>query len=148
MQSVSNSIGFTYDSIADAFPEVDAGVTPFGSRILVQLRRPKSVTRGGIILTTDNRETEFWNTQVAKVIAMGPGAFKNRDTLTVWPEGEWCQPGEFVRVPKYGGDRWTVPTGTKDAFTGNDDEVVVVIFNDLDVLGMITGDPRNVKAFY
>jgi hypothetical protein len=27
-----------YDSIEDAFPEVDPGIIPFGSRILVQVR--------------------------------------------------------------------------------------------------------------
>lgn len=148
MLSVANKIDFTYNSLDDAFPEVDPGVVPFGSRVLVQLRRPKSRTKGGIILTTDNRETEFWNTQVAKVIAIGPGAFKNRDTLQEWPEGEWCSPGSYVRVPKYAGDRWTVPVSTAATDNGDPDEVVVVMFDDHNLLGLITGDPLRMKAFY
>ena len=128
------------DAMAEAFPAVDAGVQPFGSRVLVQIRTPRRVTRGGIILSTDTKDTEKWNTQVAKVISLGPLAYKNRDTQVLWPEGQWCQPGDFVRVPKYGGDRWEIPT-TKD------DSAMFVIFNDLDVVGKVTGDPLTVKAF-
>ena len=128
------------DAMAEAFPAVDAGVQPFGSRVLVQIRTPRRVTRGGIILSTDTKDTEKWNTQVAKVISLGPLAYKNRDTQVLWPEGQWCQPGDFVRVPKYGGDRWEIPI-TKD------DSAMFVIFNDLDVVGKVTGDPLTVKAF-
>lgn len=128
------------DALAEAFPAVDAGVQPFGSRVLVQIRTPRKVTRGGIILSSETQDTEKWNTQVAKVIAVGPLAFKNRNTQESWPEGQWCQPGDFVRVPKYGGDRWEV------AFTKND-SAMFVIFNDLDIIGQVTGDPLAVKAF-
>ena len=23
-----------------------------------------------------------------------------------WPEGSWCEVGDYIRVPKWGGDRW------------------------------------------
>lgn len=128
------------DELVEAFPGVDPGVQPFGSRVLVQIRTPKRKSAGGIILGTDTRETEKWNTQVAKVISVGPLAFKNRNTQETWPEGEWCQPGEFVRVPKYGGDRWTVPIR-------QDEEAMFVIFNDLDIIGRVTGDPLAIRAF-
>jgi len=74
------------------------------------------------------------------VISIGPLAFKNRDTQQTWPEGEWCHSGDFVRVPKYGGDRWEVAL-TKD------DSAMFVIFNDLDIIGKIEGDPLTIKAF-
>lgn len=128
------------DALAEAFPAVDAGVQPFGSRVLVQIRTPRKVTRGGIILSTETKDTEKWNTQVAKVISVGPLAFKNRNTQESWPEGDWCKPGDFVRVPKYGGDRWEVPIS-------RDDSAMFVIFNDLDIIGQVTGDPLAVKAF-
>lgn len=128
------------DAIAQAFPPVNPGVRPFGSRVLVQIRTPKRVSKGGIILSEDTRDTEKWNTQVAKVIALGPLAFKNRDTMQAWPEGDWCHPGDFVRVPKYGGDRWEVPFS-------RDDNAMFVIFNDLDILGDVEGDPLAIKAF-
>lgn len=141
MQEVGNKIAFGYDSLEEAFPECDPGVIPFGSRVLVQVRTPKAKTAGGIILTRDVQETELWNTQVAKILAVGDLAFKNRNTMEPWPEGSWCQPGDFVRVPRYGGDKWTVKTAK------GDDEAVVVIFNDLDLVGKVTGDPLGIKAF-
>lgn len=132
------------NALAEAFPAVDAGVQPFGSRVLVQIRTPKSRTAGGLYLVDDTRDTEKWNTQVAKVVNVGPLAFKNRDSMQPWPEGSWCGEGEFVRVPKYGGDRWEVPY--EDA-AGDDCLAMFVIFNDLDIIGRVTGDPLSVKAF-
>lgn len=128
------------DALAEAFPAVNAGVQPFGSRVLIQIRTPRKVTRGGIILSSETQDTEKWNTQVAKVISVGPLAFKNRNTQESWPEGEWCKPGDFVRVPKYGGDRWEV-------VISRDESAMFVIFNDLDIIGQVTGDPLMVKAF-
>ena len=128
------------DAWAEAFPDVHPGIQPFGSRVLVQIRTPRRVSRGGIILSAETQDTEKWNTQVAKVISVGPLAFKNRDTQKTWPEGEWCEPGDFVRVPKYGGDRWEVPVNRNDS-------AMFVIFNDLDIIGRVVGDPLAVKAF-
>lgn len=128
------------DALAEAFPAVEAGIVPFGSRVLVQIRTPKTTTAGGIILSTDTKDTEKWNTQVAKVISIGPVAFKNRTTLENWPEGDWCQEGDFVRVAKYGGDRWEV-------LLPNGEAAMFVIFNDLDIIGKVTTDPLKVKAF-
>lgn len=127
------------DALAEAFPAVDAGVQPFGSRVLVQIRTPKKKV-GSILLVQDTKDTEKWNTQVAKVVAVGSLAYKNRNTQELWPEGQWCQPGDFVRVPKYGGDRWEVPLN-------KDENAMFVIFNDLDVIGKVTGDPLLIKAF-
>lgn len=131
----------TYENaLAMAFPAVDAGIQPFGSRVLVQIRTPKTITKGGIILTFSDIDTEKWNTQIAKVIKVGPLGFKNRTTMDPWPEGSWCAEGEFVRVPKYGGDRWEVPFG-------KDESAMFVIFNDLDIIGKVTGNPLDIKAF-
>ena len=127
-------------AVNEAFPSVEPGLVPFGSRVLVQIRSPKKTSAGGIILHNETRETEVWNTQIAKVHSLGPLAFKNRNTMESWPEGAWCKPGDYVRVPKYGGDRWKVPYG-------NDEEALFVIFNDLDIVGGVSGDPLAIKAF-
>lgn len=128
--------------LARAFPECDPGVIPFGSRVMVQIRSVKNKSAGGIILPSDTQETEQHNTQTAKVAALGPLAFHNRNTLELWPEGAWCQVGEYVRVPRFGGDRWQVKLDNEDK-----DTVEFVIFNDLDVVGKVTGDPLSVRAF-
>jgi len=142
MSDIVNTVSFGYTDLDEAFPEADPGVKPFGSRVLVQVRSAKAKTKGGIILPTETKDTEQWNTQVAKIVATGPLAFKNRNTQDTWPEGEWAKPGDFVRVPKYGGDKWTVKYGPE-----TDQEALFVIFNDLDLIGVITGDPLSVKAF-
>jgi len=129
------------NAMAEAFPAVDAGIQPFGSRVLIQIRTPKKKTSGGIILDIGTQDTEKWNTQVGKVISLGPLAFKNRNDMTAWPEGAWCQTGEFVRVAKYGGDRWEVKV------PDTDESAMFVIFNDLDIIGQVTGDPLKIKAF-
>ena len=128
------------NALAEAFPAVEAGIQPFGSRVLVQIRTPKSTSAGGIILSTDTKDTEKWNTQVARVVSIGPVAFKNRTTLEAWPEGDWCQVGDFVRVAKYGGDRYEVPVN-------NNESAMFVIFNDLDIIGKVLTDPLKIKAF-
>lgn len=129
-------------TLDEAFPVADPGVKPYGSRVLVQIRTPKKKSKGGIILTNETVETDKWNVQTAKVVAIGPLAFKNRDTMKEWAEGAWCEAGEFVRVPKYGGDRWQVPIPGNEA-----EEAMFVIFNDLDIIGKVTGDPLAIKAF-
>lgn len=130
------------DAMAEAFPAVDAGIQPFGSRVLIQIRTPKKKSSGGIIIDIHgSNETEKWNTQIGKVVALGPLAFKNRDSMTTWPEGEWCKAGEYVRVAKYGGDRWEVK------IPGTNDSAMFVIFNDLDIIGQVTGDPLAIRAF-
>ena len=128
------------NAIEMAFPVADPGVQPFGSRVLVQIRNPKQKTSGGILIDLGSQETEKWNTQVARVVSVGPLAFKNRDTMAAWPEGDWCKDGDFVRVPKYGGDRWEVDLDDRGV-------AMFVIFNDLDIVGKVTTDPTKIRAF-
>lgn len=121
------------------FPNVDAGLEPFGSRVLVQIKMPKSVTAGGIIVPEQTRDTERDNTQVAIVRAMGPLAYHNRQTLEPWPESRWCHLGQFVRVPKYAGERFYVDH--------EGERIVFALFDDHQLLGRITADPTEVRAY-
>lgn len=123
-----------------AFPVIDPGILPFGSRVLVQIRRPIKRTRGGLILPDETVDTDKWNTQVGKVIAIGPLAFRNRTTMDPWREGAWAHPGEFVRCMKYGGDRWEIPINDKET-------VQFVLFDDLNLLGLVTVNPLSIKAY-
>lgn len=141
-RSVSHAPIAKFDqTLEEAFPVVDAGNVPLGSRVLVQIRSAKKKTAGGIILAGDTQDTIAWNTQTAVVRALGPLAFKNRSTQEPWPEGAWAQIGDFVRVPKYGGDRFEVPVGE------DGDVALFVFFNDMDLIAKVTCDPRDVIAF-
>lgn len=142
MEFALNQVNFGYDSLEEAFPDVDPGVEPLGSRVIVQIRRTKSKTVGGIILPDEIRETDRWNTQIAKVVAYGPLAFHNRNTGKPWPEGDWVSRGDYVRVPKHGGDKWTV---THEDQYGKD-EIMFLILDDLNLIARVK-DPLSVKAY-
>ena len=118
---------------------------PLGGRILVQLRRTKKkATSAGIILVEETKETEKWQNMVAKVLAIGPIAFKHRDTMQPWPEGTWCEVGDYIRVPKWGGDRWEVAVPNEDPL---EDKALFMVLNDHEVIAKLTGDPLAMKAF-
>ncbi len=130
------------------FPKVDAGLTPFGSRVLVQIRSVREKSNGGIILTQSSKDTEHDNTQVAIVVAVGPLAYKNRNTMEAWPEGAWCNPGDFVYVPRYGGSRFErkLSKPIESAKYGKVEKVQFAIFDDLNFLGKVD-DPHSIPAY-
>lgn len=150
---MSNSVSFmniqlAHQSIEEAFPECDPGVQPLGSRVLVQFRRSKLKTKGGVHLLEETMQTEKWNTQTAKVIALGRLAYCSRTTGQPWPEGAWAKAGDFVRVPKYGGDRWEVDVPADAKLPAESRQpALFVIFEDKDIIGKVTGDPLTIKAF-
>ena len=118
----------------ECFPDVDPGVEILGDRVLVQLRREKTLSKGGIFLVEETRQTLRFNETVAKVIGIGPLAYKNPDDLTPWPEGSWCNVGDLVRTIKYGGDRFVVQP---------DDEGAPVVFITLQAREVIS----KIKSF-
>ena len=131
--------------LAWAFPSAEPGAKPLGARILVQLRRTKrKATSAGIILVEETKETEKWNNMVAKVLMIGPLAFRKRDTMEPWPEGAWCEVGDYIRVPKWGGDRWEVKVPGDD---DHEDPALFMILNDHEVIAKVTGDPLEMRAF-
>ena len=132
-------------TLDEAFPVVDPLMAPFGARVLVQLRAVKEkVTSSGIYIPEEVKETEKWNTMIGKVISIGDLAFKKRDTMEPWPEGAWAKVGDFVRVPKWGGDRWEIDYKDDRGIAG---KALFTFFNDHELIGRVTGDPRDIKAF-
>jgi len=129
-------------TLDEAFPTVVPNLLPLGSRVLVQIRTAKKKTDSGLHLPSDVIDTERDNMQTAKVVALGPLAYHNRETLQLWPEGQWDHPGDFVRVPRYGGDRYVIPLGDS-----TDETITFSIFDDHDLVAKITGDPLSLKAY-
>jgi co-chaperonin GroES (HSP10) len=123
-------------TLEEAFPNAEPGLVPTGGRVLVQLRNAKRRSAGGLILTAESKDFEKWNTAVGKVLALGELAYKDRMTGEPWPEGAWVQVGDYVRVPKWGGDRWEVRLSEDP-----EDVARFVVYNDREVIGKITGDP-------
>jgi co-chaperonin GroES (HSP10) len=128
--------------LAWAFPQVDPGQRPFGGRVIVQLRRIKK-NAGVIIMVEETKENEKWNNMIGRVVAIGPLAFKNRDTMQPWAEGTWAEIGDFVRVPRWGGDRWERTVPSEDG----KDPVLFMTINDHELISAITDDPLSFKTY-
>jgi len=126
-----------------AFPQVEHGMQPYGGRIIIQLRRVKK-RKGMIYLVEETKQNEKWNNMIGKVIAIGPLAFKNRDTMTAWPEGSWANVGDFVRVPRWGGDRWEIKDPNDEQ---GEDPVLFMTINDHELIAKVTANPLSFKTF-
>lgn len=137
-RTVKEILGDRYtDALKVSFPDVDPGIVPFGYLILLQLRTPRRLV-GKIIIPDVVQDAERYRVQTGMVRGLGPSAFKNRSTGAPWVEGDWCEPGDFVRCPMYGGDRWIVPVpGGATA----DEHAVFMMIKDTDLIGRVTGDP-------
>lgn len=118
----------------EAFPEVDPGVYPMGTRVLVQLRTVRNKTASGILLAEDTKNFNKVTTQLGKVIRIGPIAYRNRETGHLWPEGVWAKPGDYIRLPKYGGDRFS------RMIPGTEDEALFCIFQDHELIARVDPD--------
>lgn len=139
MADVSKLVLPAGETLDDAFPAVAPGVEPLGNRVLIQIRAPKT-KQGRILLTDASRDTEKWNTQIGKVIAVGPTAYRDLRTLEAWPEGSHVHPGDFVRIGKYGGDRFEVKAAGKE-------NALFVLMLDHEMIAKVTGDPLAIVAF-
>lgn len=144
---VSELLGVRYDErLAYSYPEADPPYLPLGKMIIVQLRTPGDfkiikTSQGDkkILFADESKDMEKFNIQTGLVRSLGPVAYKNRLTLDEFPEGAWCKPGDFVRVPKYGGERVGVMLDDKR-------EAFFLTVNDTDVLGLVYSDPLAIKA--
>ena len=121
-------------TLEDAFPAVNPGVQPLGTRVLVQLRTVRTKTASGIVLVDDTKQFNKVTTQLGKVVNIGPIAFRNRENGQLWPEGVWARPGDFIRLPKYGGDRF------ERKIPGTDDTALFCLFQDHEIIAKV--DPE------
>lgn len=167
-QTDSNTVSFSYDTIEEAFPTVEPGRKPLGNNVLVQVRQPKTQSKGGIELVSDTRSTEHYNTRVAKVVAVGPLCFSSTHTAfdadgvphsynVPWPEGPWFKIGDFVEIPQYGGQRFVAPFLTKamvyslelrkKILSDVTEEATFAFFKAKDIIALIEADPRSIKSY-
>lgn len=140
-QNFGPSVALFDQTLEEAFPKVDPRQRPVGSKVLVQIRAAKDVTRGGIIIPESAREAIAANTQVAKVVGLGPNCFKT-PRGEPWPEGPWFAIGDYVRCPKFGGDRFEVPVPKSKG-----GEVVMFVAFDHLAFSCIVDDPLEVIAY-
>ena len=96
--------------------------TPTGYRILILPFVPGKVTRGGIHLAKQTVDKERLATVVGYVVRLGPDAYKDDRKF---PEGPWCQEGDWIIFGRYAGARIQIEGG--DLRLLNDDEILAVI---------------------
>lgn len=128
--------------ISEFFPEVDHGGAPMGPRVLIQLRTVKKKTSGGIILVDETRDFNKGVTTLGKVVAIGPLAFRNRETQALWPEGIWADVGDLVLVRQWDGHRFQRP------IPNSDDEAVFVIMEDIQLQYRVRPDSPDLANFF
>lgn len=114
--------------LKEAFPDVDPGIRPVGYKILVQLKRVAEKTKGGIILAADTRDADQAVAVVGRIVALGGSAYRDRITGNRWVDYPWVEVGQFVRVPRFGGDRFVV------------EGVPFAVINDEDVIAVVTDE--------
>lgn len=129
--------------IEAAFPAVDCQIKPLGNRVMVQIRAPKSKTKGGIILVDDVGEDVYRNEQTAKVVKIGAGAFHFPSTGEPWSSGAWVKVGDYVRVPLHGGDNHWISRDSEGK-----EKILFKTFKDYELIGLIEGNPLDVKTNY
>jgi co-chaperonin GroES (HSP10) len=137
--NLANAIEFGFQSLEDAFPSIETGHEPLASNYLVQVRRAKSTTKGGLFIPEEARKSEAANTTVGKVVAIGPICFKDPRTGQEWFEGPSFKVGDYLRIPRYGGFRFSVKW--------KDEEIDFVLFDHLQQLAKLSADPRTITAY-
>ena len=116
-QSVSEN-----KSLLDRLP------SPTGWRILVLPYAGPKKTKGGIILTDTTSETIQMTTVCAYVLKVGDLAYKDKEKF---PDGPWCQKGDWVIFGRYAGSRFKIDGGEVRIL--NDDEIIAKIENPEDI---------------
>lgn len=148
------------EEIAWAFPShVNPGIYPTGDFLLIQYQRAADKV-GAVYLPQQGKEILKANIVVARVLALGPLAYRNKvpnldkngeilrnpDGSAVfeeWPEGAHVRPGQFVRALKMAPDRW----GVADPLDKHN-MVGFGICRESDVIGVVIGNPMSVNKFW
>ncbi len=129
--------------LQEHFPDVCVDIEPSGDLCLFQIKMPKK-RFGSIILAPETQDFDKWNTLIAKVVKIGKVAFKDADTLNVWPEGQWAEVGDYVLIPKYGSMKIAKTFKTKD---GTEEKCLFALLRAKDIRAKIIGNPLDVEEY-
>ena len=111
------------ESHADKLPN------PTGYRMLILPFSPPEKTKGGIMLAKQTLDKERIATVVGLVVRKGPDAYSDTNKF---PEGPWCEEGDWVIFGRYAGARFNIDGG--DMRLLNDDEILATVNNPEDIL--------------
>ncbi len=109
-------------TVEEIASQVDVLPQPTGYRVLILPRGRSAVTDGGIQLVKNTIEQDTVSSVVGYVISLGPDAYKDP---VKFPEGAWCEKGEWVLFGRYAGARFKIDGGELRLL--NDDEILARI---------------------
>mgnify|MGYP001028099881 FL=1 len=104
---------------------------PTGWRLLILPYRGKGVTDGGIILSGKTLDDGQLQTVVGYVLKVGDSAYKDESKF---PEGPWCEQGDWVIFARYAGSRFRIEGGEVRLL--NDDEILARIDDPEDIISL------------
>jgi co-chaperonin GroES (HSP10) len=93
--------------------------------------RGKGVTEGGIVLPGKVLDDGQLQTVVGYVLKVGDLAYKDE---TKFPEGPWCEQGDWVIFARYAGSRFRIDGGEVRLL--NDDEILARISDPEDIISL------------
>lgn len=99
------------------------GIRPAGYQLLVLIPDAKT-QEGGILIPESVQVREKAASVVAKVIAMGPDCYLNKEKF---PTGPWCKVGDAVSLSPYNGVRIVSPLTKETLRFINDDSILAVL---------------------
>jgi co-chaperonin GroES (HSP10) len=114
------------ESVLDRIPK------PTGWRIVVLPFRPPKKSKGGIVLADQAVERQQIATVCGYVVSTGPLAYADKEKF---PEGPWCQKGDWIVFGRYAGARIGIEGGEIRIL--NDDEVLATIQDPEDIHNMV-----------
>lgn len=91
--------------------ENGSGIQPLGDKVLILVDPAMDVTRGGIIITDQNAETQTMSSTTGLVVALGDQAFLYDAERVVGWTGLRPEPGRRVFFQKYAGQIYTGTDG-------------------------------------
>jgi co-chaperonin GroES (HSP10) len=100
---------------------------PKGYRLLIAIpKKDETFKDSKIIIAESERKKEEIASIVGLVVKVGPEAYQDPEKF---PNGPWCQEGDFIMMRSYSGTRFKVaaPEGDQEFRLINDDTVEAVV---------------------
>jgi chaperonin GroES len=113
----------------DKGPAMERVPQATGWRIVVLPYKGVEKTKGGLLLTDKAIEEQQLTTNVGLILSMGSDAYADKNKF---PNGPWCEKGDWVVFAKYAGSRVRIEGGEIRIL--NDDEILAKLKDPKDVL--------------
>lgn len=138
MSNLAHAIEYEERSLEEIFPVVPHGRQPLLTHYLVQKPLVRRKTKAGIVVVEETVQAEQDTCTLGKVIAISPQCFHDKSGV-MWYEGPSFAVGDYLQIPRFGGFRFAVPW--------QGESVEFVMFDHLQQIAKITGDPRKITTY-